>query len=84
MFLLCIIWTWGEPMYRYFPFKTLGWSVDIRDGQYRASRIRGDEQDLRWGKEGWFGREGQPLGPSVKITHLTQVGSSAGMETAEG
>ena len=59
---------------RSFPFKRPGWSVDIRDGQYRASRIRGDEQDLRWGKEGWFGREGQPSGPSVKITHLTQVG----------
>ena len=59
---------------RSFPFKRPGWSVDVRDGQYRASRIRGDEQDLWWGKEGWFGREGQPPGPSAKITHLTQVG----------
>ena len=68
---------------RYFPFKRPGCSVDVQDGQYRASRIRRDEQDLWWGKEGWFGREGQPPGPSAKITHLTQVGSSAGMETAE-
>ena len=27
-----------------------------------------------WGKEGWFGREGQPPGPSMIVTHLTQVG----------
>ena len=26
------------------------------------------------GKEGWFGREGQPPGPSVTVTRLTQVG----------
>ena len=51
-----------------------GWSVDARDGQYRASRIRGDEQDLRQGKEGWLGREGQPPGPSVTVTRLTQGG----------
>ena len=59
---------------RSFPYKIPGWSVDVRDGQYRASRIRGDEQDLRRGKEGWFRQEGQPPGPSVTTTHLTQVG----------
>ena len=59
---------------RSFTHKMPGWSVDIRDGQYRASRMRGDEQDLRLGKEGWFGRESQPPGPSVTVTHLTQVG----------
>ena len=59
---------------RYFPYKMPGWSVDVHDGQYRASRIRGDEQDLRRGKEGWFGRKGQPPGPSVTTTCLTQVG----------
>ena len=48
--------------------------MDVRDGQYRASRMRRDEQDLRQGKEGWFGREGQPPGPSVTVTRLTQVG----------
>ena len=56
--------------------------MDVRDGQYRASRIRGDEQDLRQGKEGWFGREGQPPGPSVTVTRRTQGGgSSSGLET---
>ena len=57
-----------------FPYKMPGWSVDVRDGQYRASRMRGDEQDLRRGKEGWFGREGQPPGLSVTVTRLTQTG----------
>ena len=52
MFLLWIIWTWGEPMYRSFPFKTLGWSVDVRDGQYRASRICGDFRLTPVGKRG--------------------------------
>ena len=51
-----------------------GWSVDVRGGQYRASRMRGDEQDLRRGKEGWLGREGQSPGPSVTVTRLTRVG----------
>ena len=59
---------------RSFPYKMPGWSVDIRDGQYRASRMSGDEQDFRRGKEGWFGWEGQPPGPSVTVTRLTQVG----------
>ena len=51
-----------------------GWLVNVRNGQYRASRMRGDGQDLRRGKEGWFGREGQSPGPSMTVTHLTQVG----------
>ena len=50
---------------RSFPYKMPGWSVYLRNGQYRASRTRGDEQDLQQGKEGWFGREGQPPGPSM-------------------
>ena len=60
---------------RSFPYKMPGWSVDVQDGQYHASRMRGDDQDLRRGKEGWFGREGQPPGPSITVTHLTQVGA---------
>ena len=59
---------------RSFPYKTPGWSVDMRNGQYRASRMTGEEDDLWRGKEGWFGREGQPPGPSVTVTRLTQVG----------
>ena len=37
---------------RYFPYKTPGWSVDMRNGEYRASRITGEERDLTWGKRG--------------------------------
>ena len=57
-----------------FLYVLLGWSVDVRNGQYRPSRMRGNGQDLRRGKEGWFGREGQPPGPLMIVTHLTQVG----------
>ena len=39
---------------RSFPYKTPGWSVDVRNGQYRASRMSGEEHDLRRGKEEWF------------------------------
>ena len=59
---------------RSFPCKMPGWSVDIRNEQYRTSRMRGDEQDLRRGKKGWFWREGQPPGPSITETYLTQAG----------
>ena len=30
-----------------FPYKMPGWSVNVRNGQYRASRMRGDGQDHR-------------------------------------
>ena len=56
-----------------FPYILPGWSVDVRNGQYRASRLRGDEQNRWRGKEGWFGREGQPPRPSMIVKHLTQV-----------
>ena len=36
---------------RSFPNKMPGWSVDLRDGQHHASRMSGDKQDLRQGKE---------------------------------
>ena len=47
-----------------FPFLPPGWSVDVRNGQYRASRT--DVTGLRSspGNEGWSGLEGQPPGPS--------------------
>ena len=32
---------------RSVPYKTPGWSVDVHNGQYRASRMSGDEHDLR-------------------------------------
>ena len=57
-----------------FLYKMPGWSVNVRNGQCRTSQMRGDGQDHRRGKEGWFGREGHPPGPSMTVTHLTQVG----------
>ena len=57
-----------------FPYLLPGWSVDVRNGQYRASRIRGDRRDFKPGKGGWFGREGQPPGPSMIVTHLIPGG----------
>ena len=59
---------------RCFPYITPGWSVNMRDGEYCMSRLTEDVHDLTRGKEGWFGREGQPPGPSVTVTCLTQVG----------
>ena len=59
---------------RSFPYIRPGWSVDMRDGEYRASRLTEDVHDLTRGKEGWFGREGQPPRPSVTVARLTQVG----------
>ena len=41
-----------------FPYKMLRWLVNVWNGQYRASRMRGDGQDRRRGKEGWSRREG--------------------------
>ena len=57
-----------------FPFLLPGWSVDVRNGQYRASRIRGDGRNYTPGKVGWSGREGQPPGSSETIVQLTPGG----------
>ena len=46
----------------------------MRNGQYRTSRMCGNGHNLRQGKERWFGREGQPPGPLMMVTHLTLVG----------
>ena len=59
-----------------FPFLPQGWSVDIRDGQYRvvwpgAARARSPP-----GNEGWYGREGQPPGSSGTRERLTPVEGS--------
>ena len=59
---------------RSFPYITPGWSANLRDGEYRVSNLTGEVHIPTRGKEGWFGREGQPPGPSVTITRLTQVG----------
>ena len=55
-----------------FPFLPPGWSVDVRNGQYRASQT-----DVT-GNEGWSGREGQPPGPSGIEVRLTPAGEGGG------
>ena len=86
----------GHGMNRYsrmdvsFPFLLPGWSVDMRNGRYRASRIRGDGRNYTPGKVGWSGREGQPPGSSETLVQLTRGGGAssggtpAGLATASG
>ena len=57
-----------------FPFLSPGWSVDVRNGQYRASRTRRDGRNYTPGKEGWSGREGQSPGSSEIVAQLTPGG----------
>ena len=38
-----------------FPFLLPGWLVDVRNGQYRASRIGGDGRNYTPGKMVWSG-----------------------------
>ena len=59
---------------RSFSYIKPGWSVNLRDGKYRASKLTEDGHISARGKEGWFGREGQFPRPSATITRLTQVG----------
>ena len=49
-------------------------SVNVRDGQYRASWIGGTKTWSSPGNEGWSGREGQPPGPSGINVRLTRRG----------
>ena len=58
-----------------FPFLPPGWSVDVRNGQYRATRTDGTGLGSTSGNEGWSGREGQPPGPSGIKVRLTPAGS---------
>ena len=57
--------TWLD---RSFPYITPGWSVNLRNGEYRTSKRTGEVHIPNRGKEGWFGREGQPPGPSVVMS----------------
>ena len=41
-----------------FPFLPPGWSVDVRNGQYRATRTERTGLGSPPGNEGWSGREG--------------------------
>ena len=57
-----------------FPFLPPGWSVDVRNGQYRATRSDGTGLGSTPGNEGWSGREGQPPGSSGIKVQLTPAG----------
>ena len=57
-----------------FPFLSQGWSVDVRNGQYRAIRTGGTGKWSTPGNEGWSGREGQPPGSSGTKVQLTPAG----------
>ena len=58
----------------FFPFLSPGWSVDVRDGQYRAVRTGGTGRWSAPGNEGWSGWEGQPPGSLGTKVRLTPVG----------
>ena len=57
-----------------FPFLPQGWSVDVRNGQYRATRTDGTGLWSTPGNEGWSGREGQPPGSSGIKVRLNPAG----------
>ena len=57
-----------------FPFLPPEWSVDVWNGQYRATRTVRAGLWSPPGNEGWSGREGQPPGSSGIKVQLTLVG----------
>ena len=59
-----------------FPFLPAGWSVNMDNGQYRATRMNKTLAEVP-GNDQWSEREGQPLGPPEIKAPLTQVGSAA-------
>ena len=59
-----------------FPFLPAGWSVNMDNGQYRATRMNKTLAEVP-GNEQWSEREGQALGPPEIKAPLTQVGVSA-------
>ena len=58
-----------------FPFLPAGWSVNMVNGQYRATRMNKTLTEVP-GNEQWSEREGQSLGPPEIKAPLTQVGVS--------
>ena len=59
-----------------FPFLPAGWSVNMDNGQYRATRMNKTLARVPGNEQG-SEREGQPLGPPEIKALLTQVGVSA-------
>ena len=60
----------------HFLFLPRGWSVDIRDGQYRAVWHGGSMARSQPGNEGWSVQEGQPPVSSVTQERLTPAEES--------
>ena len=70
-----------------FPFLPPGWSVDVRNGQNRATQTERTGLGSPPGNEGSSGREGQPPGSSgikVRLTLVGELGDSARLATAGG
>ena len=59
-----------------FHFLPAGWSMNMDNGQYRATQMNKTLAEVP-GNEEWSEREGQPLGPPEIKAPLTQVGVSA-------
>ena len=59
-----------------FPFLPMGWSMNMDNGQYRATRMN-QKLVVEPGNEQRSEREGQPLGPPEIKAPLTQAGVSA-------
>ena len=59
-----------------FPFLPQGWSVDVRNGQYRVIQTSVTGMWSAPGNEGWSGREGQPPRSSGTKVQLTPAGES--------
>ena len=52
VFLLRSAWNRCSRLDTTFPYVLPGWTVDVRNGQYRTSQMCGNGQDLRRGKKG--------------------------------
>ena len=59
-----------------FPFLPMGWSMNMDNGQYRATRMN-QKLAEEPGNEQRSERGGQPLGPPEIKAPLTQAGVSA-------
>ena len=57
-----------------FPYLPTGWSVNMDNGQYRATQREKRNSPVLAGNEEWSGREGQPPGPEKIKARLTLVG----------
>ena len=59
-----------------FPFLLAGWSINMDNGQYRATRMNRTLAEVPENEQ-WSEWEGQPLGPLKIKAPLTRVGVSA-------